>query len=928
MAASEHTYGPTCLLARNVAFSGVKGDNDCPPLKTQFFYSSPLPIDDPLTPVPPPSGDVTKVKHPPRPFSTYDNNALEEAWLGLSSGPCKKSHARLSPSPIRAASASQEEQRAILITEIAAKHITKHKHEDGGAKTKISSKEEELGHEPQPGEDRFLNSEVEPCCKDLVKDVKYEQHKKLSGRYFRQGKQAEVEVLLTEIIVEINRQTKVKSDKGKGKTDQKEDDRHNKKDKEDKKLEKAEKEDDRHDKKDEEDKKLEKAEKKIEKEETKVEKEEKKAEKKERKHARKHNHSSHASAHDGAMDFEFAPGVDDPADGGGVTYDPPNDDAYRQPAVDNAEIAKFQGENSNSMVTVSTDGVSGKPFQRVPSPTGSPAPHYVVTEAAPSSPLAQPEVSCDDLLPENNVTVHVHRCKAKKLSKAHVDIAVGISRLHLVELPVLQMKPIYWSPVHDVAAVIRGTWFYKDTMYAVEPAAANQLEMGYEELRPWSQTWNDQLTSALNIGAEGEEKIQHRLWLKDETRPLDDLPKAPPSDQYCAARCFNGEMAAEGTVDLSRFDDKKSTAGIVRRYPNSSVIYRDSHNAYILKPSLQPSAYYGRRPLAKICKGITVGIHVVRGFDWKLWYKKHPDHKAASSKAHDVEDCVPATGTAANKKQPNCHACSAKQEQPKASDLVLVIHGIGQKLSERVESFHFTHAINAFRRQVNVELSNENVQSVLRPNLGGIMVLPVNWRSNLSFEDGGPRNGKEDSLPSDFSLKDITPETMPSVRNLISDVMLDIPFYMSHHKPKMIEALIYEANRVYGLWCKNNPHFHKEGRVHLIAHSLGSAMAVDVLSKQPTIPAELNTKKVHTKFFDFDTKSLFFVGSPAGFFLLLEKGKLVPRRGRGKPGAEKHYDQDESITGEAGTYGCLAVDNLYNIMVSHTVPPPFFQIVC
>lgn len=69
------------------------------------------------------------------------------------------------------------------------------------------------------------------------------------------------------------------------------------------------------------------------------------------------------------------------------------------------------------------------------------------------------------------------------------DIPVGISRLHIVKLPKLLMSPIYWSPVHDVAAVTRGTWFYKDTMLPVEPPVANQLEIGYRELRPWSQTW-------------------------------------------------------------------------------------------------------------------------------------------------------------------------------------------------------------------------------------------------------------------------------------------------------------------------------------------------------------------------------------------------------------------------------------------------------
>ena len=172
------------------------------------------------------------------------------------------------------------------------------------------------------------------------------------------------------------------------------------------------------------------------------------------------------------------------------------------------------------------------------------------------------------------------------------------------------------------------------------------------------------------------------------------------------------------------------------------------------------------------------------------------------------------------------------------------------------------------------------------------------------------------SRSNDFTLKDITADTIPAVRNLISDVMLDIPYYLSHHKPKMIEAVIKEANRVYRLWCQNNPGFQLYGRVHLIAHSLGSVMALDILSKQPTtLPKQLDLKsrKVHNDMFEFDTKSLFFCGSPAGFFLLLNQAHLLPRKGRNKPGADGE-DVGRGIAGEAGTFGCLAVDNVYNVM--------------
>lgn len=179
----------------------------------------------------------------------------------------------------------------------------------------------------------------------------------------------------------------------------------------------------------------------------------------------------------------------------------------------------------------------------------------------------------------------------------------------------------------------------------------------------------------------------------------------------------------------------------------------------------------------------------------------------------------------------------------------------------------------------------------------------------MTFEDeaaGGPLNRS-----SDFSLADITPPTIPAVRNLIGDVMLDIPYYLSHHKQTMINAVVKEANRVYRLWCSNNPRFEKEGRVHIIAHSLGSVIAMDILSKQPTkLDAELEKRE---DMFDFDTKNVFFVGSPAGFFLLLNKCGLLPRKGRNKPGAAGE-DLGDGVAEEAGTYGCLAVDNIYNVL--------------
>jgi hypothetical protein len=196
----------------------------------------------------------------------------------------------------------------------------------------------------------------------------------------------------------------------------------------------------------------------------------------------------------------------------------------------------------------------------------------------------------------------------------------------------------------------------------------------------------------------------------------------------------------------------------------------------------------------------------------------------------------------------------------------------------------------------------------------------VNWRLRISLDaEATDIPEVEDPSVNKYTLKDITPQTLRSVRGIVSDVMLDIPYYLSQeHHPKMLAACIQEANRIYRLWCQNNPGFSEWGRVHLIAHSLGSVMAVDILSKQPTlVPPEWGDpsfpeEELPRDHFIFNTKNLFTCGSPVGFFLLLKNAALLPRRDKEKPGADSYASP--GIGGDQGTYGCLAVDNFYNII--------------
>ena len=102
MAASTgHTFSPSCMLhqaSNEFTRRASVASKDPPKISAQYFYCSALPIDDPLSPVPPPSSNPANKssKVPPRPFSVHDNIALEDAWLKLQKPVRSKKDAPLS----------------------------------------------------------------------------------------------------------------------------------------------------------------------------------------------------------------------------------------------------------------------------------------------------------------------------------------------------------------------------------------------------------------------------------------------------------------------------------------------------------------------------------------------------------------------------------------------------------------------------------------------------------------------------------------------------------------------------------------------------------------------------------------------------------------------------------------------------------------
>lgn len=556
-----------------------------------------------------------------------------------------------------------------------------------------------------------------------------------------------------------------------------------------------------------------------------------------------------------------------------------------------------------------------------------------------------------------------------------VKVPVNEDFLFDVDVEARELAPAYWlGPIYDVR---RGSWFYQEgsSLRPCEENLAIQLEEGYLKVKPWRK----QLSQATS---------------QPKSRPASNV-----GDTSTPADKANDETSVPAKFELQ-------TQRLFGAYMNSVVTYQDAGTAWVLTDdflSRMSSTVYQRFAGG----GHLGGTKVIRGYSEANKSKEAPkqaDKAPGTWKADgtidksDRRSAPPETDSKSSKdtnpgeqKEPRLLALerqlssysgdpALEEEERRLADeneikedykdedgqdqgreiehLILVTHGIGQRLGMRMESINFVHDVNVLRKtlksvyEASPDLQALNSEIEKLPKNCRLQVLPVVWRHLLDFpKKSFKQNQKEKDLtdPDAFedddeypSLENITVEAIPAIRNLITDLALDILLYQSAYREHIASIVQQECNRVYDLFVQRNPTFN--GKVSLIGHSLGSAILFDILSRQKdasSVPAGLyrhrknkstqrsgsspGIQQVPELGLKFEVEDFYCLGSPLGLYQMLKGRRIAARRLANGPLAQSPRSPeslDDPFLGAASQHSAEAEAAREPDILSITVSSP------
>ncbi|KAL5524599.1 hypothetical protein ACEPAF_9739 [Sanghuangporus sanghuang] len=480
-----------------------------------------------------------------------------------------------------------------------------------------------------------------------------------------------------------------------------------------------------------------------------------------------------------------------------------------------------------------------------------------------------------------------------------IGVSIAEDKLFEVDVRSMRLRPIYWKMNAAPIKVIRGCWFYDDR-HPVERDLGKQLEELYSIVKPWLPTYELELSTAFEQGFEAHAKLK---------QPLDDVRSV----------VFEGSSKAYIVQNTSRryfslFPASSAKPSTPSFYPGSITVYRgyEAASEAAVAASSPVNRLRSSSPPSK-CKVDTE----------ESGYQSDGVSVSPAKENREVKYVDNADKRWKNSQRRKSSTPVGNEDaEGSVTDLVLIIHGIGQGLVAQYEGHNFVYAANLFRQIARKQSTTPTLASIMRGRR--LQFLPVQWRLSFHLTAAEESRREAEGLDNVFTLNDITiKNTVPYVRELMNNVLIDIPYFLrqvpssaqrENDRSSCQTSKGTLRNRIYRMWCARNPGFDKTGRVHFLAHSLGAALAGHILSNQPTIQPPLSSMEPEyirncSKLFLFNTSCLFMTGSPFPLFVHINRTQLIARKGRERT---MNSPPDEAYDKE-GLFGCLSVDSVYNI---------------
>lgn len=533
-----------------------------------------------------------------------------------------------------------------------------------------------------------------------------------------------------------------------------------------------------------------------------------------------------------------------------------------------------------------------------------------------------------------------------------------------VDIENRELAPAYWlGPIYEVR---RGSWFYQEgaTLRLCDENLAAQLEEGYLKVKPFrypnpkvlERSTSRSRPTSMKPGDAPNSLAQSGAFSRQRAGSGEVTPKGSIENLKKAAdQASQNETTKE---PQSPVPHQPQTYRLFGTYMNSIVTYQDSTVAWLSADSIMSrvsSTVYERFAGG----GYLGGVKLVRGYTDSAKSKEPASDKTPTTPVSaaikgsnlpselqldekqqkllkrrsappstirpgndivkDAASVLPLLGGEIDKEleaeavrkqdeieiQNDYNDRDGENQGREIDQLILVTHGIGQRLGMRTESVNFIHDVNTLRQTLksvydgSPDLQALNGEIDKLPKNCRIQVLPVCWRHLLDFPRKGVRQarkehdigdayGDEEEYP---SLEDIVLEGVPFVRSLITDLALDILLYQSAYREHISNIVLTESNRIYNLFRERNPGF--KGKVSLIGHSLGSAIYFDVLCRQKETNVYVSPsqqrhhknrqhtgKSQHNLDFDFKVEDFYCLGSPIGLFQMLKGRNILARHSR------------------------------------------------